>query len=103
MNWKLNDKTGMMEPHETPQREICKALVPATQIPNDWIGMRTVRDGVKILYTRQFYLAMSFSGKWRILGIIKNMSVIEKHLRGPRVNFHDAWLRGTPIDEPKFN
>lgn len=99
----MNDKTGMMEPHETPQREIEHALAPVTQIPNNWMGMRTVRDGVKILYTKQFYLAMSFSGKWRLLGIIKNMPAIEKHLRGPLVNFHDAWLRGTPIDEPKFN
>lgn len=92
-----------MEPHETPQKEIERALVPVTQIPSDWMGMRTVRDGVKILYTSQFYLAISFKGKWRLLGIIKNMSAIEKHLRGPIVNFHDAWLRGTPIDEPKFN
>ena len=103
MNWKLSNKTGMMEIHKTPQKEICEALVPVAQIPNGWMGMRTVKDGVKILYTNQFYLAMSFSGKWRLLGIIKNMSVIEKQLHGPRVNFHDAWLRGTPIDEPKFN
>lgn len=103
MNWKLNNKTGIMEPHETPQKEISDSLVPATQIPNAWMGMRTVKAGVKILYTNQFYLAMSFSGKWRLLGIIKNMSVIEKQLHGPRVNFHDAWLEGTPINEPNFN
>lgn len=92
----------MMEPRDTPQKEIWESLVPAAKIPNEWMGMRTVREGVKIVYTNQFYLAMSFGGKWRLLGIIKNMPVIEKHLRGPLVNFHDAWLRGTPIDEPKF-
>jgi hypothetical protein len=65
--------------------------------------MRIVRDGVKILYTNQFYLAISFQGKWRLLGLITNMPVIEKHLRGPLVNFHDAWLRGLSINEPKIN
>ena len=93
----------MMEPHETPQKEIERALVPIQGRIPEWHGMRTVRDGVKILYTSQFYLAISFQGKWRLLGIITNMPVIEKHLRGSLVNFHDAWLRGTPINEPKLN
>jgi hypothetical protein len=68
-----------------------------------WFGMRTVRDGVKIINNNQFYLAISFQGKWRLLGLITNMPVIEKHLRGLLVNFHDAWLRGLPIDNPKIN
>ena len=103
MNWKFNPKTGIMEPNDTPQKEIERALVPVQGRIPEWHGMRTVRDGVKILHTSQFYLAISFQGKWRLLGIIKNMPAIEKHLRGPLVNFHDAWLRGTPIDEPKLN
>ena len=102
MNWKMNPKTGRMEQVVSPAKEIEKALIPLREEPK-WHGMRIVRDGVKILYTNQFYLALSFQGKWRLLGLITNMPVIEKHLRGPLVNFHDAWLRGLSINEPKFN
>lgn len=102
MNWKLNPKTGRMEPTISPSKEIEKALIPVREEPK-WFGMRTIRDGVKIINNNQFYLAISFQGKWRLLGLITNMPVIEKHLRGPLVNFHGAWLRGLPIDNPKIN
>lgn len=102
MNWKLNPRTGQMEPKITPQQEISKALAPIGQIPTEWIGIKTLREGVKICLNKHTYLAMSFNHQWRLLGIITNMSTIEKHLRGPLVNFHDAWLRGKQIDEPKY-
>ena len=102
MNWKLNPRTGQMEPTISPSKEIEKALIPLREEPK-WLGMRTIRDGVKIMYNNQFYLAISFQGKWRLLGLITNMPVIEKYLRGPLVNFHDAWLRGLPINDPKIN
>lgn len=102
MNWKMNPKTGRMEQVVPPAKEIEKALIPVREEPK-WLGMRTIRDGVKIINNSQFYLAISFQGKWRLLGLITNMPVIEKHLRGPLVNFHDAWLRGLPIDNPKIN
>lgn len=111
MNWKMNPKTGRMEQVVSPAKEIEKALIPLRDekalIPlrdePKWHGMRIVRDGVKILYTDQYYLAVSFNGKWRLLGLIANMPVIEKYLRAPLVNFHDAWLKGVSIDEPKIN
>lgn len=102
MNWKMNPKTGRMEQVVSPAKEIEKALIPLREEPI-WFGMRTIRDGVKIIHNRQFYLAISFQGKWRLLGLITNMPVIEKYLRGPLVNFHDAWLRGLPINDPKIN
>ena len=102
MNWKMNPRTGHMEPTISPSKEIEKALIPVREEPK-WFGMRTARDGVKIINNSQFYLAISFQGKWRLLGLINNMGVIEKHLREPLVNFHNAWLKGLPINEPKIN
>jgi hypothetical protein len=103
MNWKMNPRTGMMEPKISPAKEIAKALAPVEQIPNGWITIETLREDAKICINYHSYLAIKFKGKWRLLGRITNMPVIEKHLRGPLVNFHDAWLRGLPIDEPEFN
>jgi len=102
MNWKLNPRTGMMEQTISPSKEIAKALAPIGEIPNTWMAIKTIRENAKICVNRHSYLAVKLNGKWRLLGIITNMSAIEKHLSGPLVNFHDAWLRGTPIDEPKF-
>lgn len=104
MNWKLNPRTGQMEPHTNPQRDIANSLVP---IPikdklNDWLGILNVKPNVKIVYRTNQYLAIAFNGKWRLLGIITNMNAIQRHLQGPLVNFHDAWLNGIPIDEPKL-
>lgn len=103
MNWKLNPRTGMMEQTISTAKEISKALAPVGQIPNTWMAIKTIRENAKICVNRHSYLAISFQGKWRLLGLITNMPVIEKYLRGPLVNFHDAWLRGLPIDNPKFN
>ena len=102
MNWKVNPRTGQMEPKISPSAEIQKKIIPVPPIEK-WISMRTVREGVKICYNKNYYLAMCFNGQWRLLGIIADMPTIEKYLRGPLVNFHDAWLRGHKIDEPEFN
>ena len=102
MNWKMNPRTGHMEPTISPSKEIEKALIPVREEPK-WFGMITVRDGVKIINNNQFYLAISFQGKWRLLGVINNMGIVRKYLNGPLVNFHNAWLKGLPINEPKIN
>lgn len=104
MKWELDNRTGIMIPKkEDPSKEISKAILPDHNAKRNWIGMRTVRDDVKICYDTNYYLAIRFNGQWRMLGIITNMSVIQRHLSGALANFHDAWLKGQPIDEPKLN
>jgi len=98
----MNPRTGHMEQVVSPAKEIEKALIPVREEPK-WFGMTTVRDGVKIINNNQFYLAISFQSKWRLLGVINNMGIVRKYLNGPLVNFHNAWLKGLPINEPKIN
>ena len=102
MNWKFNPKTGRMEPTISPSKEIERAVIPMREEPK-WSGLNTVRENMKILYGEYYYLAVSFQGKWRLLGVINNMGIVRKYLNGPLVNFHDAWLKGLPINEPKIN
>lgn len=101
MNWKLNPKTGHMEQVVSPTKEIAKALAPIGEIPNEWINVKTIRENAKICVNRHSYLAVNLNGQWRLLGIITNMHTIEKYLRGPLVDFHDAWLRGKQINKPE--
>ena len=103
MNWKMNPRTGMMEPKISPTKEIAKSLAPMGQIPNAWIAIETPREDAKICINHHSYLAIKFNGKWRLLGIITNMQTIRKYLREPLVNFHDAWLRGKDIIKPELN
>ena len=102
MKWKLNPKTGCMEQVVSPAKEIEKALAPIGDIP-EWSGIHHVKKNAIILYNRDAYLAIAFNGQWRLLGIITNMHTIEKYLRRPLVDFHNAWLRGTPINKPELN
>ena len=102
MNWKLNPRTGMMEPTISTAKEISKALAPVGQIPDAWMAIETIRENAKICVNYHSYLAMKFNGKWRLLGIITNMQTIRKHLSGSLVEFHDAWLRGKDINKPEF-
>ncbi|MBQ2175588.1 MAG: hypothetical protein II453_11175 [Alphaproteobacteria bacterium] len=103
MKWKLTPKTGHIVPTLSAAKEISKALAPVGQIPNEWVTIETLRENAKICINYHSYLAIKFNGKWRLLGIITNMQTIRKYLREPLVNFHDTWLRGLPIDNPKIN
>ena len=102
MNWKMNPKTGQMEPQVSPAKEIAKALAPMGQIPTTWMAIETLRADAKICVNQHCYLAIKMKNEWRLLGIITNMSTIKKYLRGPLVDFYDAWLRGKPINKPEF-
>ena len=98
MNWSFDPKTGGMKPKPSQNQILNKTIRQTTNKP-DLKLVRTVRRDAKLLTDGQYqYLAVLLKGQWRVLGIITNMNDALAMLRGPIVNFQNAWLKGTPID-----
>ena len=102
MQWKFNPKTGRMEPKESAAKQISKSIIKTPQKELIWVSVRTIRDGLKLCFDgNYYYAAVRFNGQWRIIGAVTNMNAFMQSARGPLVDFHNAWLAGNPISEPK--
>lgn len=99
MKYKLNPRTGHMEPVETSQDRIAKALRRDASVTQntEWTKVDRVRENAAIAHLNgNQYLCMNLNGQWRCCGRIIDGYTISAMLRGALVDFHQAWQSGVP-------
>lgn len=103
MKFKMNPRTGHMEPVKDPAREIQDAVRRDASIEKGHrFGQATViRDGLAMCSENgNTYCAVRTNGQWRCLGRVVNLQAIKKASYGPLTDFHLAWQSGTEIADP---
>lgn len=106
MRYKFNCKTFGFERVEKPESVIAKAVNPNARVDNDtkWDSVRYVRQGAAVcMLGGRSYLCVRLNGQWRSCGIITDSNCIMRAMSGALVDFHQAWLMGTPIAKPSIN
>lgn len=101
MKYKFNPKTGQMDAVQPMYKQIEKAVAPQRTSAPKWESVRTLRENIKLCFDgRHYHVAVCFKGQWRDIGVVTDINAIMSAARGPLVEFHTAWLRGIPIDNP---
>ena len=97
MSYKVNPRTGLLEPKANPEAEIEKAVIRKCPAPEESISatIKTIRNGLYILICGGTnYLVVELQGQPRVCGVIRDMQTIQRHASGPLVNFHRVWANG---------